>query len=150
MYRKVFTKTTFKNILRFCHASDSDLKPKRGTDRYDPTYKFRHIVEFFNKTWAHEYNLHHDISIDESIVRFKGRHVLVNYIRIKKHHQWGLKEYNLAASSGYVHQTIYHIKGMGVSEYGQQYNVCDTLLKHHVDKNHRSYVDNYYTITSFM
>ena len=42
MYRKVFTKTTFKNILRFFHASDSDLEPMRGTDRYDPTYMFRH------------------------------------------------------------------------------------------------------------
>ena len=145
MYRKVFTKTTFKNILRFFHASDSDLEPMRGTDRYDPTYKFRHILEFFNKTWAREYNLHRDICIDESIVGFKGRHVLVNYIRIKKHHQWGPKEYNLADSSGYVHQTIYHIKGMGVSEYGQPYDVCDTLLKHHGDKNHRLYVDNYYT-----
>ena len=26
--------------------------------------------------------------LDESIVGFKGRHVLVSYIRIKKHHQW--------------------------------------------------------------
>ena len=34
---------------------------------------------------------------------------------------------------------------MGVSEYGQPCDVCDTLRKHHVDKNHRMYVDNYNT-----
>ena len=129
MYRRILTKTTFQNILRFLNASDSVVEPKRGTDRYDPTYKFRQILEFFNKTWTIEYNLHR-------IVGFKGRHVLVNYIRIKKHHQCGPKEYNLADLSGYVHQTIYHIKGMGISEYGQPYAVCDTLLKYHVDKNH--------------
>ena len=33
---------------------------------------------------------------------------------------------------------------MGASRYGQPYNVCDTLLKHHVDNNHRFYIDNYY------
>ena len=105
----------------------------------------QHSIFSHDKMGVLEYNLHRDICIDESIVGFKGRHVLVNYIRIKKHHQWGPKEYNLADSSGYVHQTIYHIKGMGVLEYGQPYDVCDTLINHHVDKNHRLYVDNYYT-----
>lgn len=145
MFRKIFSLTTFKLILRFFHTSDSDLEPKKGTDRYDPTYKFKQILEFLNTTWSREYQLHRDISIDESIVGFKGRHVLVNYIRIKKHHQWGPKEYNLADTSGYVHQTIFHVKGMGVSEFGQPYDVCDSLLKPHYHKNHRLYVDNYYT-----
>ena len=44
MYRRVFTKTTFKNILRILHASDSDFELKRGADRYDPTYKFKQIL----------------------------------------------------------------------------------------------------------
>ena len=58
---------------------------------YDPTYKFKQLLEFFNRTWSREYQLHRDISIDKSIVGFKGGHVLVNYIQIKKHHQWGPK-----------------------------------------------------------
>ena len=32
MYCRVLTKTTFQNIIRILHASDSDLEPKRGTD----------------------------------------------------------------------------------------------------------------------
>ena len=63
MYHRVFTKTAFPNIMRIIHASDSDLEPKRGTDRYDPTYKFKQILEFFNTICAREYNLHRDISI---------------------------------------------------------------------------------------
>ena len=145
MFRKVFTVRTFKLLLRFFHASDSDLESKRGTDMYDPTYKFKQVLEFFNRTWSREYQLNRDISIDESIVGFKGRHVLVNYIRIKKHHQWGPNEYNIADVSGYMHHTIFHVKGMKLSEFGQPFDVCDTLLKPHHGKNHRLFVDNYYT-----
>ena len=146
MFRKVMKLNTFKLILRFIHASDSNSEPKRGSAGYDPQYKFRQVLEHLNATWAQEYNLHCDISIDEIIVGFKGRHVLVNYIKIKKHHQWGPKEYNLADSkTGYVHQTMYHTTGAKKSKFGQPYDVCDKLLANHGGKNHHLVVDNYYT-----
>ena len=72
MFRKVFTVRTFKLLLRLFHSSDSDLEPKRGTDTYAPTYKFKQVLELLNRTWSCEYQLHRDISIDESIVGFKG------------------------------------------------------------------------------
>lgn len=147
MFRKIFTLDTFKLILRFFHASDSDTEPKRGTPDYDPQYKFHKVLDHFNATWTREYNLTSCISIDESIVGFKGRHVLVNYIRIKKHHQWGPKEYSLAdSSSGYVTQTMYHVSGGNKSKHGQPYDVCNKLLANHGQKNHHLVVDNYYTI----
>ena len=129
MFRQVFKLDTFKLHLRFSHVSDSDLEPKRGDQNFDQTYKFRPVLDHFNTTWARGYQLSSGISIDESIVGFKGRHSLVNYIRIKKHHQWGPKEYNLRdAKTGYCHQTIYHTIGLKVSEHGQPFDVCDKLL----------------------
>ena len=104
VFRKVMKLNTFKLILHFSHASDSASEPKHGSAQYDPQYKFRLVLEHLNATWAQEFNLSRDISIDETIVGFKGRHVLVNYIKIKKHHQWGPKEYNLADSkTDYIH-----------------------------------------------
>ena len=144
MFRRVFTLNTFKLLLRFFHASDSDTQPQRNSEAYDPTYKFRSVLNHLNESWAREYNLHEDISIDESIVGFKGRHMLVNYIRIKKHHQWGPKEYNIADRTGYLHHTVYHTAGMKVSQFGQPFDVCNILLQAHFDKYHRLYVDNYY------
>ena len=47
MFPKVFTVRTSKLLLRFFHASDSILEPNRGTDMYDPTYKFKQVLEFF-------------------------------------------------------------------------------------------------------
>lgn len=146
MFKRVFKLDTFKLILRFFHVSDRDNEPKRGTVAYDPTYKFKPVLDHFCRTWSTEYKLGPVISIDESIVGFKGRHVLVNYIRIKKHHQWGPKEYNLCDSkSGYCHQTIYHTKGMKTSDHGQPYDVCEKLMTGHTGKYHHLVVDNYYT-----
>jgi hypothetical protein len=51
---------------------------------FDPQYKFRQVFEHLYATWTQDYNIHRDVSIDETIVGFKGRHVLVNYIKIKK------------------------------------------------------------------
>ncbi|XP_064597858.1 piggyBac transposable element-derived protein 4-like [Liolophura sinensis] len=107
LFRRVMKLQTFENILRFIHCSDSANEPKPGSRDYDPQYKFRPVLNFLNESWAREYDLGPVISIDETIVGFKGRHTLVNYIRIKKHHQWGPKEYSLADSkSGYVYETI--------------------------------------------
>ncbi|CAB4027539.1 Hypothetical predicted protein [Paramuricea clavata] len=146
MFRKVFKLDTFKLLLHFFRVSDSDLEPSKGDANYDLTYKFRNVLQHFNSTWAREFELGQNISIDESIVGFKGRHHLVNYIKIKKHHQWGPKEYNLCdAETGYCHQTVYHTKGLKVSQYGQPFDVCDKLLTGHGNKNHHLVVNNYYT-----
>ena len=116
---KFFTLDTFKLILCFLHASDSANEPARGTRYYDPQYKFRHVLDHLNASWERKYNLSCCISIDETILGFKGHHTLINYIRIKKHHQWGLKEYSLANSkSGYISQTMYHVTGAKKSKYG--------------------------------
>lgn len=146
LFKRVFRLDTYKLILRFLHVSDSEKEPKRGTAEYDPTYKFRSVLDHFCTTWAREYKLGETISIDESIVGFKGRHSLVKYIRIKKHHQWGPKEYNLCDSkTGYCHQTMYHTKTIRTSSYGQPYDVCAKLMESHTGKNHHLVVDNYYT-----
>jgi predicted metal-dependent RNase len=113
----------------------------------DPQYKFRQVLEHLNATWTQDYNIHRDVSIDETIVGFKGRHVLGNYIKIKKHHQWWAKEYNLADSkTGYVHQTMYHTTEVKKNKFGQTYDVCANLLANHGGKNHHLVLDNYYRI----
>jgi hypothetical protein len=75
---------TFKLILRFTYASDSDSEPKRGSAGYDPQYKFRQVLEHLNATGTQDYNLHRDVSIDKTIIWFQSETFLVNYIKIKK------------------------------------------------------------------
>jgi hypothetical protein len=63
---------TFKLILRFTYASDSDSEPKRGSAGYDPQYKFRQVLEHLNATGTQDYNLHRDVSIDKTIIWFQS------------------------------------------------------------------------------
>jgi hypothetical protein len=58
-----------------------------------------------NNTFSHHYGLDRDVIIDESIVGFKGRNSLVQYMPAKKAHRWGPKFFLLAESdTGYIHQ----------------------------------------------
>ena len=142
IFRQIFTLDRFKLILRFFHVSDNDNAPEEP----DQIYKFRSVLEHLNKKWAAEYNLGRDVSIDETIVGFKGRHTLVNYIRIKKHHQWGPKEYNLSDSrTGYCYETMYHTRQMPQGDFGKPFEVCRKLMEPHTEKYHHLVVDNYYT-----
>lgn len=141
MFKQVFTLDRFKLILRFFHVSDNYNQP----EQHDQIYKFRTVLEHFNKKWSAEYRLARDLAIDESIVGFKGRHSLVNYIRIKKHHQWGPKEYNLCDSRfGYCFETLYHTREMPKGDFGKPYEICRKLMEPHADKYHHLVVDSYY------
>ena len=51
MFRQVMKLNTFK-LMRFLHASDSELEPKHGTSAYYPQYKFRQVLEHLNATWS--------------------------------------------------------------------------------------------------
>ncbi|XP_067947420.1 piggyBac transposable element-derived protein 4-like [Watersipora subatra] len=145
-FKETFTQDTFKLILHLFHVSDSDQEPEKGSSEYDQLYKFRPVLEHLNKAWQNEFNLGHVLSIDESIVGFKRRHLLVNNIRIKKHHQWRPKEYNLCDSAtGYCSQTMYHTKKMTKGVFGQPFSVCKALMEPHISNNYHLIVDNYYT-----
>ena len=72
IFRETFKLTTFKNLLRFFHASDSELEPKKGQVGYDPTYKFNHILEFLTQSWQRNFQPGRDLSIDERPCRVQG------------------------------------------------------------------------------
>ncbi|XP_067950223.1 piggyBac transposable element-derived protein 4-like [Watersipora subatra] len=148
-FRNVMTVNRFKLLLQFFHVSDNALILPRDDPNHDPLHKFRPVLEMFNNNFASNYNLARDVSIDESLAGFKGRHMMVNYIKIKKHHQWGPKMYILAESStGYVHRSVFHLPKKyqpPQSQKGQPYDVCMKLMDGHFNKGHRLGVDNYYT-----
>lgn len=100
------------------------------------------VLDHFNKTWKLNYNLAKIISIDESVVGFKSRHMLVKYIRIKKHHQWDPKEYNLCdAATGYCYNIKYNARSGNASKDGQPFDVWVELMA----GPHHLVVGNYYT-----
>ena len=56
----------------------------------DPAHKIRPVLDLINNTCSHHYGLGRDVTVDESIVGFKGRNSLVQYMPAIKAHRGGL------------------------------------------------------------
>jgi hypothetical protein len=68
----------------------------------DKIWKIRKVFDMLNESFRTSYNLEREISIDESMMLWKGHHSLVRYVPSKAS-RWGFKFFCLAeASSGYI------------------------------------------------
>jgi hypothetical protein len=104
-FSQVFSRNRFQNILRFLHCNDNTQAAPRGSPEYDPGYKIRPVFDILNNTFDRKYNLGRDLMVDESMVGFKGRTNLVQYMPGKKSHRCGAKLFVLAESdTGYTSQ----------------------------------------------
>ena len=69
----------FELLLKFLHLNDSRKQPAQGEPGYDKLYKVRPLLDAAVK-----------LSIDESMIGFKGRLVFLQYMP-KKQQKWGIK-----------------------------------------------------------
>ncbi|VDI63937.1 Hypothetical predicted protein [Mytilus galloprovincialis] len=148
-FSQIFSRNRFQNILRFLHCNDNRTAIPRGSPGYDPGHKIRPIFDILNNTFHTKYNLARDLTVDESMVGFKGRHNLVQYMPGKKSHRWGAKLFVLAESdTGYTSQVmLYSGKQARVRRavHGLGYTVVTDLSSKHRGKNHHLVLDNAFT-----
>ena len=74
----------FELILRFLHLNDSQNQPQRGHPGYD---KIRPLLSLILPSFRSSYTPSQFISIDESMIAFKGRLPFLQYLP-KKSHKW--------------------------------------------------------------
>ena len=92
----------FELILKFLHLSDSRQQPSHGETGYNKLYKIRPLLNLIVENFQSVYTPTQSLSIDESMIRFKGRLAFLQYMP-KKPHKWGMKAWVLAdAANGYV------------------------------------------------
>ena len=92
----------FELLLRFLHLNDSRKQPPRGDPNYDKLYIIRPMLDTIIAQFKSVYMPKAQVSIDESIIGFKGRLSFVQYMP-KKPTKWGIKAWVLAESeTGYV------------------------------------------------
>lgn len=70
----------FLLILRFLHLNDNSTMPKKGEPNFDRLYKLRPMLNFLKKRFSDLFSPSRFLSIDESMVAFKGRSALKQYI----------------------------------------------------------------------
>ncbi|XP_045474894.1 piggyBac transposable element-derived protein 4-like [Harmonia axyridis] len=73
----------FLAILRHIHLNDNEKCPKKGTSNFDKLYKLRPLIEHLNEKFRDLFSPSRELSIDESMVGFKGRSGLKQYMPMK-------------------------------------------------------------------
>ncbi|KAL3192155.1 hypothetical protein MRX96_059266 [Rhipicephalus microplus] len=87
-------------LLSHLHLNDNILQPARDHPNFDKLYKVRPLLTELSKTVAENYLPTELLAIDESMIKFKGRSSLKQYMP-KKPVKRGYKVWMLCASSGY-------------------------------------------------
>ena len=147
--RKVMPLVRFHQIWRFFHLCDSSKQVPRGQPGYDVLYKVRPPLDLVSPKLESEYNLHEHVSIDEAMIKYKGRLGFKQYMKAKPT-KWGIKVFVLSdATNGYVSRfQVYTGKNSTLST-GDDHGLCTkavlSLRQGIEDKSYKLFVDNYYT-----
>lgn len=87
----------FLRILRYLHVNDNTKMPKREDPNFDRMYKLRPMIDYLNTKYKEVFNPSRYLSIDESMIGFKGRSALKQYLPNKPTKR-GFKVWVLACS----------------------------------------------------
>ena len=96
------TAKRFKKVTEVIHCNDNTLNPPRGQDGHDKLHKLPPLIDKLNARCTAVYKPSGTVAVDESMIAFKGRNSLKQYMPLKPIKR-GYKVWNLADSStGYV------------------------------------------------
>ncbi|XP_035217648.1 piggyBac transposable element-derived protein 4-like [Stegodyphus dumicola] len=149
IFGKLLSKRRYKLLVQFLHFADNEV--------YDPEShpnpklcKIWPLFERLNGKFMNAYSLSKNVSIDESLMLYKGRLGWVQYMPLKRA-RFGIKFYMLCESeSGYIWSCIiYTGKGTILNEQFKNLPVSSqvvmTLLYPLLKKGHCVTTDNFYT-----
>ncbi|XP_043463998.1 piggyBac transposable element-derived protein 4-like [Leptopilina heterotoma] len=136
----------FGFLLTHLHLNDSSMEPKKGHAEYDKLYKIRPLVDTLSKTFQECWQPSENQSIDESMVKFKGRSSMKQYLPNKPIKR-GYKIWVRADEDGFVCQfQIYTGKEKNSKkEDNLGKRVVIDLTRTLIGNYYRVYLDNFFT-----
>lgn len=134
----------FSWILGNLHLNNNILQPKRGEENFDRLYKVRPLLDHLSKTFLEMLHPSKNQAIDESMIKFKGRSSIKQYMP-KKPIKRGFKVWMRCDESGYACQFEIYSGKQEVVEKNLAESVVKRLTECLHDKNHRVFMDNYFT-----
>lgn len=142
------SRNRFQQILTNLHLNDNNAIPEDNTDKL---YKLRPFIDGLNNNFMMLYNISENVSIDESMILFKGRNSLKQYNPMKPIKR-GYKIWARADMDGYMSKfSIYQGKN-GETERVDAPNcfgLGEKVVLYHTNdlfgKNHKVYFDNYFS-----
>ena len=151
-FSEVMSRIRFEQIWRYFHLCNLDHAVPRGQPGYDKLFKVRKLLDLVSAQFDSQYNTHGELTIDEAMIKFKGRLGFKQYIK-NKPTKWGIKVFVLSdATTGYVRRfQIYTGSASAIDEHtsaddlGATSRVVFGLLNGLEQYHPRLYVDNFYT-----
>ena len=138
-FRNVMSRERFERILRFLHFGD---QPKFEDDRLA---KIRMILDHLNKVMSEIIIPDKKLSLDESMMLWRGRLMFRQYIKNKRH-KYGIRSYEQCTYDGLVlNEEIY-----GGQAFNEEQNLGQTgatvlkLMKPFLNKGYHVFTDNFY------
>lgn len=141
-FAKHMSRNRFLLILRCLHF---DRNPLPGDEGFgDRLHKIRFMQEYFNTKMFELYYPQKNLSLDESMILWRGRLVFRQYIKGKKH-KYGMKLYILAEPNGLVLRVrLYTGAGGDLGGKNHAENVVLSLVRGLEGNGHALYMDNFY------
>ncbi|XP_068089543.1 piggyBac transposable element-derived protein 4-like [Hyperolius riggenbachi] len=139
----------FSLIMKFLHFANND----EYDEHTHPAPKLRKIWDVYQliqRSFRDSYVPERDVSVDESLMAYKGRLSWIQYIASKRA-RFGLKSYRLCeSSSGYIWNSVmYTGKGTRFSDTYSQYGIATssvlTLTEPLLNQGYCVTTDNFYT-----
>lgn len=121
------------------------MQPKKNEASFDKLYKLRPLLNHLSERFFALFRPGQNQSIDESMIRFKGRSSIKQYMP-KKPIKRGYKVWMRCDETGYACQfQIYTGKTDTTIEQSLGERVVKSLRESLYGKNHRVYMDNFFT-----
>ena len=135
----------FLELSRFLHFANNATIPPRGEPGYDRLGKVRPVIEMIRESFLSSYNPHRENSIDEAMIKFKGRSTLKQYMP-KKPIKRGFKVWARADShNGYISDVDVYTGRDDSTETNLGAKVVKKLSQLLIGRNYHLYFDNFFS-----
>ena len=139
---RLMTRHRFEAIASFLHVVSLDEEQELAND---PLKKIKPLHNYIKRKCFKLYQPLREVSIDERMVKNKGRHRFGQYMKSKPI-KWGFKYWVLADPTGYsVDFDLYLGSAESHSENGLAYDVVQKLISPLVYQRYFLFCDNFYS-----
>ncbi|XP_045455117.1 piggyBac transposable element-derived protein 4-like [Melitaea cinxia] len=138
IFAQQMSRIRFLLIMRYLHFT-SEMESE------DPLFKIRSLIDYFNNKMVECYYPAAQLTLDESMVLWRGRLSFRQFIKNKRH-KYGIKLYMLTEPDGLILKLRVYTGGkdLEVAGKGHAEKVVMDLLYKKINSGHEIYMDNFY------
>ena len=148
IFSAIMSRNRFQLLLKFLHFSDNSQMPEPNDPSPDKLFKLRPLLDHLFEKFQEVYVPTCNISIDESLLLWKGRLSFKQYTPLKRA-RFGVKSFMLCEDSSYTFSFKIYTGKEKVAPTAQELSLSERvvvdLMQPLLHKGYHLYTDNWYT-----